>query len=75
MFTVFFTSGAVRNYQEVRATDRARYARFFHAMLEAGVYLPPSAFEAAFTSAAHGEVELQVFSEAVRAGFRSLQAE
>ena len=75
MFTVFFTSGPVRNYQEVRATDRARYARFFHAMLEAGVYLPPSAFEAAFTSSAHGDVELQVFSEAVRAGFRSLRAE
>ncbi|HET9514056.1 MAG TPA: glutamate-1-semialdehyde 2,1-aminomutase [Gemmatimonadales bacterium] len=75
MFTVFFTSGPVRNYQDVRATDRARYARFFHAMLEAGVYLPPSAFEAAFTSSAHGDVELQVFSEAVRAGFRSLRAE
>jgi glutamate-1-semialdehyde 2,1-aminomutase len=47
------------------ATDRAAFKRFFHAMLDAGVYLPPSAFEAAFTSASHGDAELEVLEEAL----------
>ncbi|HEX9892883.1 MAG TPA: glutamate-1-semialdehyde 2,1-aminomutase, partial [Gemmatimonadales bacterium] len=73
MLTPFFGAGPVRNYDEVKRTDRSSYARFFHAMLEAGVYLPPSAFEAWFTSAAHGEAELPVFRQAVQAAFRALQ--
>ncbi|HEX5632288.1 MAG TPA: glutamate-1-semialdehyde 2,1-aminomutase [Gemmatimonadales bacterium] len=58
MLTPFFTDRSVRNYDDAKATDKASYNRFFHAMLEHGVYLPPSAFEAAFTSAVHGEAEL-----------------
>src|SRR6185437_11336582 len=58
MLTPFFTAGPVRNYDEAKRCDRAAYAAFFHAMLEAGVYLAPSAFETAFTSTAHGEPEL-----------------
>lgn len=65
MLTPFFTGGAVTNYADAGRTDRSAHAAFFHAMLEAGVYLPPSAFEAAFTSAAHGEAELAAFEAAV----------
>jgi glutamate-1-semialdehyde 2,1-aminomutase len=72
MFTPFFGPGPFRNYGEVRATDRSAYARFFHAMLDQGVYLPPSAFEAWFTSTAHGEAELEHFGNAVRAAFAAL---
>jgi glutamate-1-semialdehyde 2,1-aminomutase len=69
MLTPFFTDRAVRDYAGAKATDRAAYNRFFHAMLERGVYLPPSAFEAAFTSAAHGEREMEVLEAALRTAF------
>jgi glutamate-1-semialdehyde 2,1-aminomutase len=65
MLTPFFTDQPVRNYAAAKATDRAAFTRFFHAMLDAGVYLPPSAFEAGFTSAAHGDAELEVLEEAL----------
>ena len=65
MLTPFFAGTPVANYAEARQTDRAAYAAFFHAMLDAGVYLAPSAFEAAFTSAAHGEAELGMLEAAV----------
>jgi glutamate-1-semialdehyde 2,1-aminomutase len=59
----------VHDYTQVKATDRAAYARFFHAMLVAGVYLPPSAFEAAFTSAVHGPEELEQLESALASAF------
>jgi len=65
MLTPFFTAEPVRDFAEAKRTDREAYKRFFHAMLEAGVYLPPSPFEAAFTSSVHGEAELEV----LEAGF------
>ena len=65
MFTPFFTDRPVRDYSGAKATDRAAFNRFFHAMLDAGVYLPPSAFEAAFTSVSHGDAELAVLEEAL----------
>ena len=65
MLTPFLTDAPVTDYAGARRTDRAAYAAFFHAMLDAGVYLAPSAFEAAFTSAAHGEAELAAFEAAV----------
>ncbi len=55
----------MRNYADAKRSDRAAYAAFFHAMLDAGVYLAPSAFEAAFTSAVHGEAELAAFEAAL----------
>jgi len=58
MMTFFFNDGAVADYESARRSDRERYARFFHGMLERGVYLAPSQFEAAFVSAAHGEAEI-----------------
>jgi glutamate-1-semialdehyde 2,1-aminomutase len=65
MFTPFFTSEAVRDFADAKRTDRSAYTHFFHAMLEGGVYLPPSAFEAAFSSAVHGEAELEAFEAAL----------
>jgi glutamate-1-semialdehyde 2,1-aminomutase len=59
LFSVFLTDQPVRDYQGARAQDSAAYARFFHAMLARGVYLPPSAFEAWFVSTAHGDAEVE----------------
>ncbi|WP_394216512.1 glutamate-1-semialdehyde 2,1-aminomutase [Brachybacterium vulturis] len=53
LFSVFFRSEPVHGYQDAKAQDTAAFTRFFHAMLEGGVYLPPSAFEAWFVSTAH----------------------
>jgi glutamate-1-semialdehyde 2,1-aminomutase len=65
MFTPFFTAGPVRTFAEAKRTDRVAYSRFFHAMLEGGVYLPPSAFEASFASTVHGDGELEVLNSAL----------
>jgi glutamate-1-semialdehyde 2,1-aminomutase len=60
MFTPFFTESPVRTFAEAKRTDREAYGRFFHAMLQSGIYLPPSAYEAAFSSAVHGDRELEM---------------
>jgi len=65
MLTPFFTDTPVRDYAEAKRCDRAAYTAFFHAMLEGGVYLAPSAFEAAFTSAVHGDAELAALEAAL----------
>jgi glutamate-1-semialdehyde 2,1-aminomutase len=65
MLTAFFGPEPVRDYAAARRSDRAGYNNFFHGMLEAGVYLPPSAFEAAFTSTVHGEGELEAVEAAL----------
>ncbi len=67
IFTAFFTEAQVCDYAQAKRTDREAYARFFHAMLDAGVYLPPSPFEAAFTSAVHATAEVGIFEAAVSA--------
>lgn len=69
MLTPFFTDAPVRDYGEAKRSDRAAYGAFFHAMLEGGVYLAPSAFEAAFTSAVHGDAELAAFESALGAAW------
>ena len=53
--------------------DREHFNRFFHAMLEQGVYLAPSAYEAGFVSAAHGEAEIDATLAAARAAFAKLR--
>ncbi|HLZ54674.1 MAG TPA: glutamate-1-semialdehyde 2,1-aminomutase [Verrucomicrobiae bacterium] len=53
MFCAYFTSGPVHNLTDAMKSDRARFAKFFHGMLDAGVYLAPSQFEAGFISTAH----------------------
>lgn len=69
MFTPFFTAEPVRNFADAKRTNRDAYNRFFHALLENGVYLPPSAFEAAFSSSVHGEAELDILEGALRAAW------
>jgi glutamate-1-semialdehyde 2,1-aminomutase len=69
MFGLFFRAAAPSSFAEVMQCDREAFNRFFHAMLDRGVYLAPSAFEAGFVSAAHGEAELQATFAAAREAF------
>jgi glutamate-1-semialdehyde 2,1-aminomutase len=69
MFTPFFTASPVRTFAEAKLTDRDAYRRFFHTMLDSGFYLPPSAYEAAFTSAVHGNAELELLENALGAAW------
>jgi glutamate-1-semialdehyde 2,1-aminomutase len=69
MFGLFFRARAPESFAEVMQCDREAFNRFFHAMLERGVYLAPSAFEAGFVSSAHGEAELEATFAAARAAF------
>jgi glutamate-1-semialdehyde 2,1-aminomutase len=64
MLTGFFTPGPVRDYASAKTADTGRYARFFHAMLERGVYLAPSQFEAAFVSLAHSPQDIEAAARA-----------
>jgi glutamate-1-semialdehyde 2,1-aminomutase len=72
MFGFYFRSELPRSFAEVMQSDAARFTRFFHAMLERGVYLAPSAYEAGFVSAAHGEAEIQETLAAARESFRAI---
>ncbi len=72
MFTLFFTPEPVFDYASAKKADTQRFGKFFHALLQRGVYLPPSQFEAAFLSLAHGEAELAHTLEAVRHAFKAL---
>jgi glutamate-1-semialdehyde 2,1-aminomutase len=65
MFSVFFTDADVRNYDDARQQDSGAFAAFFHGMLAAGVYLPPSAYESWFVSTALGPDELSRIDEAL----------
>ncbi len=67
MFGFVFTADApVRTFDQVAAADIDRFKAFFHGMLDAGVYLAPSAFEAGFVSAAHGDAEIEQTLAAAR---------
>lgn len=72
MITVFFTEGPVFDYASAKKSDTARYGRFFHQMLEEGVYLPPSQFEAAFLSLSINEPEVAHILRAARKAFRAV---
>ena len=73
MFGMFFTDQPVINrFSSVMACDSQRYAQFFHSMLEHGVYLAPSAFEAGFISIAHGRAELDATLAAAEKAFAGL---
>jgi glutamate-1-semialdehyde 2,1-aminomutase len=69
MLTVFFSERPVFDAASARGASTRRFAAFFHAMLERGVYLPPSQFEAAFLSTAHGEEDLDATVRAAEAAF------
>jgi glutamate-1-semialdehyde 2,1-aminomutase len=72
MFTTFFTAGPVFDWQTANSCDRQLYGRFFHAMLDQGVYLAPSQFEAGFVSVAHTEEIIARTVEAARKGFKKI---
>ncbi|HZY72017.1 MAG TPA: glutamate-1-semialdehyde 2,1-aminomutase [Edaphobacter sp.] len=69
MFTWFFTAEAVTDFASAATSDTAAFGRFHRAMMEAGVWLPPSQFEAAFVSTAHGETEVEMTLAAARTAF------
>jgi glutamate-1-semialdehyde 2,1-aminomutase len=71
LFSVFFTDAAVVDYATARRQDTARYAAFFHAMLDQGVHLPPSAFEAWFVGAAHDDTAVERVAAAARVAARA----
>ncbi len=71
MFTVFFTDKNIVDADSARSCDLKRFAGFFHAMLEAGVYLPPSQFEAAFVSTAHSEKDIEKTIKAAEKAFHA----
>jgi glutamate-1-semialdehyde 2,1-aminomutase len=73
MFGLFFTdSPSIASYADVMRCDVERFKKFFHAMLQEGIYLAPSAFEAGFVSAAHGDAEIETTIAAARRAFSRL---
>jgi glutamate-1-semialdehyde 2,1-aminomutase len=66
MVTFFFQEGRVRNYEDAKKSDTARFGRFFHALLDRGIYFPPSQYEALFISAVHTPGELMATAQAIR---------
>jgi len=70
MFGLYFRSSPPTSFAEVMQCDKDRFNRFYHAMLERGVYLAPSAYEAGFVSAAHGRAEIDATLAAARAAFK-----
>ena len=72
MFTLFFTRGPVRNYQTAKMSDTKQFAQFFIQMMENGIYLPPSQFEAWFVSLAHTQKDLDRTIEACDNAFRKM---
>ena len=74
MFGIYFAPRAPVTYAQVMQADKERFNRFFHAMLDRGVYLAPSAFEAGFVSMAHGEDVIEATLAAAREAFRATAA-
>ncbi|MGA8939810.1 MAG: glutamate-1-semialdehyde 2,1-aminomutase [Acidobacteriaceae bacterium] len=72
MFTWFFTPEKVKDFASAATSDTEAFARFHRGMLERGVWLPPSQYEAAFVSAAHGEAEVELVLEAARAALKAV---
>jgi glutamate-1-semialdehyde 2,1-aminomutase len=73
MFGVFFTQEPhITNYRQVMACDIDRFNRFFHGMLDAGVYLAPASYEAAFMSSAHTDADIEFTIAAAERVFATL---
>jgi glutamate-1-semialdehyde 2,1-aminomutase len=72
MFGFFFASELPQDYGSVMGTDKERFNRFFHAMLERGIYFAPALYEAGFVSAAHGASEVDATLSAAREAFKTL---
>jgi len=71
LMTVFFTSNQVTDMDSASATDREAFGEFFHGMVDDGVYLPPSQFEAWFVSTAHTDADIESTLESVKNALRS----
>jgi glutamate-1-semialdehyde 2,1-aminomutase len=69
MMTWFFTPAPVTDYDTAKHSETERFKRFFHAMIDRGVYLPPSQFEALFVSAAHSDDDIARTVKAARESF------
>jgi len=72
LFGFFFHPGPVESYADAQKADGERFRAFFHAMLEQGIYLAPSPFEAGFVTTAHGDAEIDETLEAARRAFRKV---
>jgi len=70
MFTFFFSSEPVTDWESAKRCDTARFGKFFHSLLERAVYIAPSQFEAGFVSAAHSEEDIRATVKAARAFFQ-----
>jgi glutamate-1-semialdehyde 2,1-aminomutase len=71
MFTFFFSPGPVTDWESAKQCDTARFAKFFHFLLEHGVYIAPSQFEAGFVSAAHSPEDIRATVAAAREFFHA----
>jgi glutamate-1-semialdehyde 2,1-aminomutase len=74
MFSIFFREARVLTYDDAKDQDTAAFGRFFHAMLDSGVHLPPSAFESWFVSGAHDDEALDVITSALPGAARAAAA-
>jgi glutamate-1-semialdehyde 2,1-aminomutase len=72
MFGLFFSAEPVRDWDSAKRSDTARFSRYFRKMLEGGVYLAPSQFEAGFVSTAHGAAEVAATVKAAERAFAGL---
>jgi glutamate-1-semialdehyde 2,1-aminomutase len=70
MFTLFFTSKTVTDYDSAITSDTEKFSKYFNAMLEHGIYLPPSQFETVFVSTAHTE---KIIEKTIKANYKALQ--
>ena len=75
MWTWFFTGGPVTNYEQAAKSDTAAFGRFHRAMLDHGIWLPPSQFEAAFISTAHSDAEVEATIAAAQEAFAVVQSD
>jgi len=71
MFGLYFRASPPASFAEVMQCDKDRFNKFFHSMLEGGVYLAPSAYEAGFVSASHGQTEIDATLAAARKAFKA----
>jgi len=74
MFTWFFRTGQIFNYEDAAKADTTKFAEFHRGMLDRGIYLPPSQFEAAFLSAAHNTPEIDQTIDAARTTFKQMES-
>ena len=72
MFGLYFSKTPPNSFDEVMKSNRENFKKFFHLMLNKGIYFGPSAFEAGFVSAAHNDNDIELTLDAVKQSFESL---